>query len=70
MGDDRLHVVFGTGQVGTALAAHLAGLGMAVRAVSRHRPAALAGWTGGPPRPPTPRPPPTRPRAHRSSTSA
>jgi nucleoside-diphosphate-sugar epimerase len=43
MGEDRLHVVFGTGQVGSALAAHLAGLGIAVRAVSRHRPAALAG---------------------------
>ena len=43
MGEDRLHVVFGTGQVGSALAAHLAGLGMAVRAVSRRRPAVLAG---------------------------
>jgi nucleoside-diphosphate-sugar epimerase len=43
MGEDRLHVVFGTGQVGSALAAHLAGLGAAVRAVSRSRPAALAG---------------------------
>jgi nucleoside-diphosphate-sugar epimerase len=43
MAEDRLHVVFGTGQVGTALAAHLAGLGLAVRAVSRHRPPALAG---------------------------
>jgi len=43
MGEDRLHVVFGTGQVGSALAAHLAGLGVAVRAVSRHRPATLAG---------------------------
>jgi uncharacterized protein YbjT (DUF2867 family) len=43
MGEDRLHVVFGTGQVGSALAAQLAGLGIAVRAVSRHRPAALAG---------------------------
>ena len=43
MGEDRLHVVFGTGQVGSALAAHLAGQGIAVRAVSRHRPAALAG---------------------------
>ena len=43
MGEDRLHVVFGTGQVGSALAAHLAGLGIAVRAVSRHRPPALAG---------------------------
>jgi hypothetical protein len=41
--EDRLHVVFGTGQVGKALAAHLAGLGIAVRAVSRHQPAALAG---------------------------
>ena len=39
---DRLHVVFGTGQVGNALAAHLAGMGNAVRAVSRHRPPALA----------------------------
>ena len=43
MGVDRLHVVFGTGQVGSALAAHLAGLGVAVRSVSRHRPAALSG---------------------------
>jgi hypothetical protein len=42
MGEDRLHVVFGTGQVGSALAAHLAGMGIAVRAVSRHRPPALA----------------------------
>jgi nucleoside-diphosphate-sugar epimerase len=42
MGEGRLHVVFGTGQVGSALAAHLAGLGIAVRAVSRHRPPALA----------------------------
>jgi nucleoside-diphosphate-sugar epimerase len=45
MGEARLHVVFGTGQVGSALAAHLAGLGMAVRAVSRHRPPTLAGDT-------------------------
>jgi len=43
MGEAGLHVVFGTGQVGSALAAHLAGLGMAVRAVSRHRPATMAG---------------------------
>jgi len=43
MGDDQLHVVFGTGQVGGALSAHLAGLGIAVRAVSRHRPPAVAG---------------------------
>ena len=43
MGENRLHVVFGTGQVGNALAAHLAGLGIAVRAVSRHRPPAQPG---------------------------
>src|ERR1700729_2273351 len=43
MGEDRLHVGFGPGQVGSARAAHLAGLGIAVRAVSRHRPPALAG---------------------------
>ncbi len=50
MGEARLHVVFGTGQVGSALAAHLAGLGIPVRAVSRHRPPVLAGGlTGGPP---------------------
>jgi uncharacterized protein YbjT (DUF2867 family) len=42
MSEDRLHVVFGTGQVGSALVAHLAGLGVAVRAVSRNRPPALA----------------------------
>ncbi len=43
MGGDRLqHVVFGTGQVGSALAAHLARAGVAVRAVSRNRPATLA----------------------------
>jgi len=41
--EDRLHVVFGTGQVGSALAAHLAGLGIPVRAVSRSRPAARPG---------------------------
>jgi len=43
MGEDRLHVVFGTGQVGSALTAHLAGQGIAVRAVSRNRPPGLAG---------------------------
>jgi nucleoside-diphosphate-sugar epimerase len=42
MSEDPLHVVFGTGQVGIALAARLSGLGIAVRSVSRHRPAALA----------------------------
>ena len=43
MSDDGLQIVFGTGQVGNALAAYLAGLGHPVRTVSRHRPAALAG---------------------------
>lgn len=42
MSEDPLHVVFGTGQVGLTLAARLAGLGFAVRTVSRHRPATLA----------------------------
>ncbi len=42
MAEERLHVVFGTGQVGSALVARLAGLGVAVRAVSRNRPPALA----------------------------
>ncbi len=42
MSEDRLHVVFGTGQVGNALAAHLTGLGLAVRTVSRNRPRVLA----------------------------
>jgi len=41
--EDQLHVVFGAGQVGMALAGHLAGLGLPVRAVSRHRPAGLPG---------------------------
>jgi nucleoside-diphosphate-sugar epimerase len=41
VGEDRLQVVFGTGQVGRALATHLAGQGLAVRAVSRHRPGVL-----------------------------
>ena len=41
-GEARLHVVFGTGQVGRALAACLAGRGLAVRAVSRHRPPEMA----------------------------
>lgn len=41
-GEAGLQVVFGTGQVGRALAACLAGRGVAVRAVSRHRPPGLA----------------------------
>jgi hypothetical protein len=43
IGEARLHIVFGTGQVGSALVAYLAGLGLAVRTVSRHRPHAAAG---------------------------
>ena len=42
MNDRRLHVVFGAGQVGRALAVRLAELGLAVRVVSRTRPGALA----------------------------
>jgi nucleoside-diphosphate-sugar epimerase len=42
MPESGLHVVFGTGQVGLALADRLAGLGVEVRAVSRRRPVALA----------------------------
>ncbi len=42
MGEDQLHVVFGAGQVGRALATRLTELGLPVRIVSRHRPAALA----------------------------
>ena len=42
MPEGGLHVVFGTGQVGLALAGRLAGLGVEVRAVSRRRPVALA----------------------------
>jgi len=40
--EGRLHVVFGAGQVGRALSARLAGLGLGVRVVSRQRPAGLA----------------------------
>lgn len=42
MSDDGLHVVFGTGQVGRALADHLVRDGRSVRTVSTHRPAVLA----------------------------
>ncbi len=42
MSDDRTHVVFGAGQVGRALSARLVGLGLAVRVVSRNRPAGLS----------------------------
>jgi nucleoside-diphosphate-sugar epimerase len=42
MSEGRLHVVFGTGQVGRALTRRLSDLGLAVRAVSRTRPATLA----------------------------
>ena len=40
--NDRLHVVFGTGQVGRVLAAMLAERGVTVRVVSRRRPAGMA----------------------------
>ena len=43
VGEERLHVVFGTGQVGRALAAHLTRQGLTVRAVSRHQPPGLDG---------------------------
>jgi nucleoside-diphosphate-sugar epimerase len=41
MSNDQLHVVFGAGQVGRALTGRLAERGLAVRAVSRNRPADL-----------------------------
>jgi nucleoside-diphosphate-sugar epimerase len=41
-GEDTPHVVFGAGQVGRVLAAVLAGRGLSVRVVSRHRPPDLA----------------------------
>jgi nucleoside-diphosphate-sugar epimerase len=47
--ENRLHVVFGSGQVGRALAAQLAGLGLPVRVISRHRAAGLpevVDWCG------------------------
>ena len=43
MSGQPLHVVFGAGQVGRALSARLAGMGVAVRSVSRHPPEGLAG---------------------------
>jgi nucleoside-diphosphate-sugar epimerase len=42
MSSTALHVVFGTGQVGSSLVEHLTGLGVEVRAVSRHRPVGLS----------------------------
>lgn len=42
MSDNPLHVVFGTGQVGRAVANLLAGSGHTVRAISRRRPSELA----------------------------
>jgi nucleoside-diphosphate-sugar epimerase len=41
MSEDRLHVVFGAGQVGRTLAARLSSLALAVRVISRHRPVGL-----------------------------
>ncbi len=45
-GEEAVHVVFGAGQVGRALSARLAGLGLAVLVVSRRRPAVLADGVG------------------------
>ncbi len=42
MSEDRLHIVLGTGKAANAFAAYLAGQGIAVRALSRRRPPALA----------------------------
>jgi nucleoside-diphosphate-sugar epimerase len=42
MTDAGLHVVFGSGQVGHALATHLAQIGLPVRSVSRSRPQTLS----------------------------
>src|ERR1700710_465914 len=42
MSDGTVHVVFGTGQIGLALTRRLSERGLAVRAVSRTRPATLA----------------------------
>ena len=42
MSEDRLHVVFGAGQVGRALAARLAALDLGVRVLSRQRPTGLS----------------------------
>jgi len=42
MSEQSLHVVFGAGQIGRAVARRLAGSGVAVRSVSRRRPADLA----------------------------
>ena len=49
LNENGQHVVFGVGQVGRALTARLAGLGLAVRVVSRRRPLDLADgvdWRG------------------------
>ena len=45
MSEARLPVVLGTDQAGSVLAAQLAGLGVAVQAVSWHRLVTLAGGT-------------------------
>lgn len=42
MSESPLHVVFGSGQVGRVVGARLVAMGVAVRVVSRHRPADLA----------------------------
>ena len=47
MADGPLHVVFGAGNVGRALAAHLSGLGLSVRVVSRSQPSELPEESNG-----------------------
>jgi predicted dinucleotide-binding enzyme len=42
MSDRPVHVVFGAGQVGRAVASQLAAAGLAVRSISRSRPSGLA----------------------------
>lgn len=69
MGEGRLHVVFGVGQVGHAVITRSAVGGVKVRAVSTRRPACCRKKSiGGTPMPPILNPPPTPPtppRAHR-----
>ena len=67
----EMHVVFGTGQVGHALIAQLAGVGIrrTGRVAAPPRPRCLKGSTGAVPTPPILKQPPTPRKAHRSSTN-
>lgn len=71
MGEDRLHVIFGTGQVGRRWRPGWPGLaaqsGRCRVGAQGRLPRAS---TGGRRTPPTLRRPPTQPKAHRSCTSA